>query len=87
MWTKTGKYQPVLITSGEQDMNKKLISIVSAILFSASAGQAQALDGEALFKNPQKGGCTACHGKDAKSPIMNQYPKLAGQNEAYLLQP
>ena len=51
--------------------------------FNASAAE---LDGDALFHNPAKGGCPACHGKDAKSPIMPNYPKLAGQNEAYLLQ-
>lgn len=27
--------------------------------------------------------CLACHGKDAKTPIMPDYPKLAGQNAAY----
>ncbi|MGI9319981.1 MAG: c-type cytochrome, partial [Thiogranum sp.] len=43
-------------------------------------------DGGALYSNPAKGGCTACHGKDANSPLMPVYPKLAGQNEAYLLQ-
>jgi cytochrome c len=50
------------------------------------AAGAEALDGAALYNNPGKGGCTACHGKDAKSPLMNTYPKLAGQNEGYLLQ-
>jgi cytochrome c len=47
---------------------------------------AEGLDGGALYSNPAKGGCTACHGKDAKSPLMPVYPKLAGQNEAYMLQ-
>jgi cytochrome c len=27
--------------------------------------------------------CVACHGKDAKTPIMPDYPRLAGQNAAY----
>ncbi|MFZ5441947.1 MAG: c-type cytochrome [Myxococcota bacterium] len=27
--------------------------------------------------------CLACHGKDAKTPIMPDYPKLAGQNALY----
>jgi cytochrome c len=44
------------------------------------------LDGEKLYKSPAKGGCMACHGKDANTPILPTYPKLAGQNEAYLLQ-
>jgi cytochrome c len=47
------------------------------------AGNAIALDGGALFADPMKGGCSACHGKDAKTPIMPTYPKLAGQNSEY----
>ena len=58
------------------------VSIMAAGM-TVSAGE---LDGGALYSNPAKGGCTACHGKDAKSPLMPAYPKLAGQNEAYLLQ-
>ncbi|MER2560534.1 MAG: c-type cytochrome [Myxococcaceae bacterium] len=27
--------------------------------------------------------CVACHGKDAKTPIMPDYPRLAGQSAAY----
>ncbi|GAB6043164.1 hypothetical protein JCM17961_38420 [Endothiovibrio diazotrophicus] len=52
----------------------------------AAATRAAELDGEAIFKNPAKGGCTACHGKDAATPILPIYPRLAGQNEGYLLQ-
>ncbi len=29
--------------------------------------------------------CVACHGPDAKTPLLPDYPRLAGQNEAYLL--
>ena len=47
---------------------------------------ASALDGKALYENPAKGGCVACHGKDAKTTLMPQYPKLAGQNAAYMIQ-
>lgn len=65
---------------------KKMFSILSAVMFMAVISPAHALDGGALFKDPKKGGCTACHGKDAKSPLLPMYPKLAGQNEAYLLQ-
>lgn len=64
----------------------KAATITASLMFLGSSGSALALDGEALFKSPKKGGCTACHGKDAKTPIMPMYPKLAGQNEAYLLQ-
>ncbi len=27
--------------------------------------------------------CLACHGKDAKTPLLPEYPKLAGQSAAY----
>ena len=37
-------------------------------------------DGADVYK---KKTCWSCHGKDAKSPIMKMYPKLAGQNADY----
>jgi len=40
-------------------------------------------DGERLYKERT---CIACHGPDAKTPILPMYPKLAGQNPQYLLQ-
>jgi len=42
-----------------------------------------ALDGAQLYQTKT---CLACHGKDAKTPIMPTYPKLAGQNADYALQ-
>jgi cytochrome c len=69
-----------------QIFDLKAATITASLMFLASSGSALALDGEALFKSPQKGGCTACHGKDAKTPLMPMYPKLAGQNAAYLVQ-
>jgi len=44
-----------------------------------AAGGAK-LDGAKLF---QEKTCIACHGKDAKTPILPEYPKLAGQNPVY----
>ena len=41
------------------------------------------LSGEELYRQRT---CFACHGADAKTPILPVYPKLAGQNPAYLLQ-
>ncbi len=41
---------------------------------------APAADGATLFA---KKTCIACHGKDAKTPIMPIYPKLAGQSADY----
>ena len=66
-------------------MKIKTLFALPALLIMFS-GSAYALDGEALFKDPKKGGCVACHGKDANTPILPTYPKLAGQNEGYVLQ-
>ena len=49
-------------------------------LMSASSAQAEGLDGADLFV---KKTCVACHGKDAKTPILPVYPKLAGQSADY----
>jgi len=49
----------------------------------AVPGAAAALSGAELY---QQRTCIACHGADAKTPILPVYPKLAGQNPAYLLQ-
>ena len=49
----------------------------------AVPGTAAALSGAELY---QQRTCIACHGPDAKTPILPVYPKLAGQNPAYLLQ-
>jgi len=57
------------------------LAAVIAVLSLGIAGNAlAAADGAALFKSKT---CTACHGKDAKTPIMPMYPKLAGQNADY----
>ena len=65
---------------------KKLAVVMGMVAGMGMTTSAAAMDGGALYSNPAKGGCVACHGKDAKTPIMPMYPKLAGQNEAYLLQ-
>jgi cytochrome c len=41
---------------------------------------AEELNGAELFA---KKTCIACHGKDAKTPIMPIYPRIAGQNADY----
>lgn len=52
----------------------------AALLSLGLAGNAAAADGAALYAAK---GCAACHGADAKTPIMPIYPKLAGQNAQY----
>lgn len=58
-----------------------------AIALGLGVGQAYGdetdLDGATLY---QQRTCIACHGPDAKTPILPEYPKLAGQNPAYMLQ-
>lgn len=57
-------------------MNKNLL-IAAALVVSSPAF---ALDGAALYMEKT---CIACHGKDAKKPLMATYPRLAGQNAGY----
>ena len=52
-------------------------------LFFAFPAAAQELDGPTLYAQRT---CIACHGADAKTPILPEYPKTAGQNAAYALQ-
>jgi cytochrome c len=40
-------------------------------------------DGAALYAEKT---CVACHGKEGKKPLTPTYPKLAGQNAAYIEQ-
>lgn len=61
-------------------MNKLLIAIlasVSIISVAHAAGDAAAGQGKTAI-------CGACHGADGNSAVGN-FPKLAGQNESYLL--
>ena len=64
-------------------MNKSkvlTITAIAALLSSGMLANAVAADGAALYKSKT---CWSCHGKDAKTPIMPVYPKLAGQNADY----
>ena len=63
---------------------------VTPILFSLAllgsaitAAPAIAADGAELYQTKT---CFTCHGKDGNTPIMDAYPKIAGQNAAYSLQ-
>ena len=56
-------------------------AICAALLLLSPA--AFALDGAQLYKTKT---CLTCHGKDGKTPVLASYPKIAGQNEAYVLQ-
>jgi len=52
-----------------------------AVLTTLLSAPVLAADGAALYKEKT---CAACHGAQANKPLMPDYPKLAGQNAAYL---
>ena len=58
-----------------------------AVLSMGCAAQAIAddeeVDGRTLYNERA---CVYCHGPEGKEPVLSEYPKLAGQNEQYLLQ-
>jgi len=59
---------------------KTIVFLVTAL----TALTANAADpGAALYAEKT---CVACHGKDAKKPLTKSYPKIAGQNAAYIEQ-
>ena len=64
-------------------MRNLYILLCTVLLGSGMSSFAQELDGQALFMSKT---CWACHGKDAKTPILPIYPKLAGQNIPYMMQ-
>jgi cytochrome c len=59
--------------------SKLLVPAVFAAL-SLTVSATVLADGAELYK---KKTCWSCHGKDANSPIMPMYPKLAGQGADY----
>ena len=59
-------------------MHKIAFALTAAL--SLIGTQALAADGAKLYAAKT---CLACHGKDAKTPILPIYPKLAGQNPDY----
>jgi len=54
---------------------------VATFLSWAFASPAAALDGKALYESK---GCPTCHGPEGAAPINPNYPKLKGQNAAYM---
>jgi len=60
-------------------MKYKTLLLIAPLLALAPLAQASD-DGPTLYV---KKTCVACHGKDAKTPILPTYPKIAGQNAEY----
>lgn len=64
-------------------MRTSLRLVVGALAMAGVAvPTASAETGEELYKVRT---CIACHGPDAKTPILPEYPKLAGQSAPYML--
>jgi len=62
-------------------MKYQTLLLAAPFLVLALSPSVQAADdGPTLYL---KKTCVACHGKDAKSPILPTYPKLAGQSAEY----
>jgi cytochrome c len=61
-------------------MKTKLLFTAALAAFASTAAFA---DGAALYAEKT---CVACHGKEGKKPMTPTFPKLAGQNAAYMEQ-
>jgi len=58
---------------------KFVMTLIAAALVASPA--IAAMDGAALYKDKT---CNACHGPTGNKPLMPNYPKIAGQNAAYI---
>jgi cytochrome c len=63
-------------------MKMKIFAIAALAALSMGLASAASADGAALYTSKT---CVACHGADAKTPLMPSYPKLAGQSVDYLV--
>jgi len=81
---RVSKLRSSTINLGE-NMSKfiKLGTIFATSIIISLSGTAFAADGAATYAAK---GCSACHGADAKTPIMPAYPKIAGQAKEYTSQ-
>ena len=61
----------------------RLIAAALAVAFALAPMTLAAQDGASLYASKT---CLACHGPDGKTPLLPEYPKIAGQNAAYALQ-
>lgn len=62
--------------------HKTLIAALAAITAPLFSHSSQALDASGLYRERT---CIACHGAEGRVPVMDEYPKLAGQGADYLL--
>ena len=58
-----------------------LITTILSLTVVVKPASAAAADGAKLFQDKT---CWSCHGKDGKTTILPEYPKIAGQNVKYI---
>ncbi|MEW8508507.1 MAG: cytochrome c [Candidatus Thiodiazotropha sp.] len=63
-------------------IDNRFFSLICILAITLSPVSVQALDAPALYHERT---CIACHGSNGREPAMDDYPKLAGQSEEYLL--
>ncbi len=63
-------------------IRKTIITAVAMLAISLLSHTAQALNAANLYMERT---CIACHGAEGRAAAMDEYPKLAGQSEQYLL--
>ena len=63
-------------------INKNIFTATIIVAISLLAQSALAMDAATLYRERT---CIACHGAEGKATVMDEYPKLAGQSETYLL--
>jgi cytochrome c len=72
---------PVAAANEESQMRAVVFTLgIFTLIGVLSPINAQELDGAALYMQKT---CFSCHGKDAKTPLLPMYPKLAGQSADY----
>jgi cytochrome c len=59
-----------------------LLTVLGTLVLSVASASTQAMDGANLYVERT---CIACHGAEGRVPVMSEYPKIAGQDEIYLL--
>jgi len=61
---------------------KTLFTALGVIAATLLSNPAQAMDAAELY---HERACIACHGAEGRVPVMDEYPKLAGQGADYML--
>ena len=61
---------------------KTLTTVLGSFVIALLSSPALSLDGATLYTERT---CIACHGAEGRAPVMEEYPKIAGQKAPYML--